>query len=337
MSGSSTTTDGKQKTSSTGSSNTTYESLLSSLTGSKVSGTSTTTGGTSSELGEYLKKILADASSDSGEASQTTKDAYNTKISNAQCAYDNYGQTYKDLISYLSKGGEYGEGKDELESSYKNTMDYYNKVLSGYYLDNKNPYLQSMISQSTDAAKNEVGDAYALGGRSFSGAHAGATAKAITDVQNKYLYDQYNTERGYQDAAAAKSYATSSQFSSDLDAIAENKAGAKQAATNVVDKLTALANGSSDAKLEAEKYYKSLSDKQKETLYNLVTKIAGIYGTSTTASTTESTQKTTEEKEGESETETEGTSKTKGTQTTETDSDPWQTIVSALASLASTA
>jgi DNA-binding phage protein len=336
MSGSSTSTDSKAKTSSSGSSSTDWQSLLSSITGATTKTSSTSTGGTSSDMGEYLKKILASAYSDSTSgASQETKDAYNTKASNQDSYYNKYKGTYESLIDYLSKGGEYGEGKDELESAYKNTMDYYNKVLGGYYLDNKNPYLQSMISQSTDAAKNEVGDAFALGGRSFSGAYAGTLASKIADVQNKYLYENYNTERDRQGDAAAKSYATSSQFSSDLDAIAGNKANAKQAALDVVEKLSNLANASSETKIEAEKYYQSLSDSQKKTLYELVTKVAGIYGTSKTDSTTESDSETKTESEGESDTETEGTSKSKGSQTAETDSDPWQTIVSALTSLGS--
>lgn len=80
-----------------------------------------------------------------------------------------------------------------------------------------NPYIQNMLSKVASDAKMAANETFAGAGRSFSGAHAGAIGKSISDATLPVLFNQYNLEQGRTDQAAnqlfggAQSTATTGQ------------------------------------------------------------------------------------------------------------------------------
>lgn len=73
-------------------------------------------------------------------------------------------------------------------------------VLSGDYL-NGNPYLQKVLDRTNSDIRDSVGGAFSSAGRYGSGYHAGTVADRIADNENRLRYQDYATERGYQNAA----------------------------------------------------------------------------------------------------------------------------------------
>lgn len=75
-----------------------------------------------------------------------------------------------------------------------------NDTLSGKYLQG-NPYLDGMLNQTRDHITNDVNGQFTSAGRYGSGMHAGILAKALADAENQARYNNYATERGYQNQA----------------------------------------------------------------------------------------------------------------------------------------
>ena len=75
-----------------------------------------------------------------------------------------------------------------------------NDTLSGKYLQG-NPYLDGMLNQTRDHITNGVNGQFTSAGRYGSGMHAGILAKALADAENQARYNNYATERGYQNQA----------------------------------------------------------------------------------------------------------------------------------------
>ena len=80
--------------------------------------------------------------------------------------------------------------------------DYYTGVARGDYLrPDSNPYFQGMVDQTIQAARPSVDSAFASTGRLGSGAHAAAFSDAALRASTGLGYQNYQTERGYQDQA----------------------------------------------------------------------------------------------------------------------------------------
>lgn len=75
-----------------------------------------------------------------------------------------------------------------------------NDTLAGKYLKG-NPYLDGMIGQTRDNVTNGVNGQFQLAGRYGSGMHAGILAKQLADAENNMRFNNYATERGYQNQA----------------------------------------------------------------------------------------------------------------------------------------
>jgi hypothetical protein len=79
-------------------------------------------------------------------------------------------------------------------------VDYYGDVLVGKYLD-KNPYLESIVKRGESDAADAVASRYSAAGRYGSGYGQGAIAREVADAGNRLRYQDYSTERGYQQQA----------------------------------------------------------------------------------------------------------------------------------------
>ena len=77
-------------------------------------------------------------------------------------------------------------------------------VLSGKYLDAGNPYLDSIVNQSANTARNET--AAALGTRGLTGGSAfgDIISRNVNDASNTLRFNNYNTERSRMDGAVGQ-------------------------------------------------------------------------------------------------------------------------------------
>lgn len=80
---------------------------------------------------------------------------------------------------------------------------YYDDVLSGQYLDpSSNPGLSGLLDRTRSDVTNDVNSQFSMAGRYGSGAHTGVLTDRLADAENGVLYNNYQAERGRQDAAA---------------------------------------------------------------------------------------------------------------------------------------
>jgi hypothetical protein len=111
-------------------------------------------------------------------------------------------------------------------------LDYYGSTLKGDRLSG-NPFLQAIIDKSNADISTGVSSKFSAAGRYGSGNHAGILARELADNESKLRYQDYSTERGYQDAAA-RGMLTATGVSSMLP---------QQAAGAYADQIRALLGG----------------------------------------------------------------------------------------------
>lgn len=74
------------------------------------------------------------------------------------------------------------------------------QTLGGAFLGG-NPYTQNIIDQTKRGVTDTVNSQFSMGGRYGSGAHTGVLAKQLADAEAGLRYQDYGTERGYQNQA----------------------------------------------------------------------------------------------------------------------------------------
>jgi hypothetical protein len=97
----------------------------------------------------------------------------------------------------------YGRLAPGAEQGIAGAQDLVNDTLSGEYLDG-NPWLDAMIGQTKENVSNDVASRYSSAGRYGSAYGQGAMAKALADAENQARYQNYATERGYQNDAVGQ-------------------------------------------------------------------------------------------------------------------------------------
>ena len=109
-------------------------------------------------------------------------------------------------------------------------FDQINETASGAYL-NSNPYVSEIADQLTNDITNAVNSQFSAYGRYGSASHADTIADEVGSVLNDLYYNNYTTERGYQEDAAktAASYGTTA---------ADAGAGIDQANLQMADVLS---------------------------------------------------------------------------------------------------
>lgn len=75
------------------------------------------------------------------------------------------------------------------------------QTLGGSFLSAGNPYLQNVIDQTKRGVTDTVNSQFSLGGRYGSGAHTGVLANQLANAEGGLRYQDYGTERGYQNQA----------------------------------------------------------------------------------------------------------------------------------------
>lgn len=68
-------------------------------------------------------------------------------------------------------------------------------ILSGKYLGQGNPYMNSLIDQTDQSVGNKVNSTFGAAGRTGSGAHTQVLSKSLADSENNTRYTNYAAER----------------------------------------------------------------------------------------------------------------------------------------------
>ena len=139
-------------------------------------------------------------------------------------------------------------------SSWGGNMDaskgYYGDVLGGKYLDvTSNPFLKSILGQTTRDVTNNVNAQFSQAGRYGSGAHTDILSRNLAEAENSLYGDQYNRERAAMDSAAGAVPQIQSSILSQL--LQGSQLGAELPWTGVNNQasgLSALFSGSSQNK-----------------------------------------------------------------------------------------
>jgi len=106
------------------------------------------------------------------------------------------GNLATDTFGATSRSGQ-------VDSAVANLQGQLGDYASGKFLDfENNPYVQKMLTEAGNNARNAVGQQFAAAGRDLSGAHTAATGKAITSAQLPILSDLFGREQQNQINAA---------------------------------------------------------------------------------------------------------------------------------------
>lgn len=140
-----------------------------------------------------LQNILGQAQGLLGNTGiNPTENAALTGLASNAATMGNYAPQLQGLTDKLFAGGGLGAGIPGLQQAWDIAQGTLGGIASGNLDPTQNPQMAQMIQQITDQARNAVGSQFAGAGRSFSGAHAGATGKAITEGLAPTLFNQYN-------------------------------------------------------------------------------------------------------------------------------------------------
>lgn len=149
---------------------------------------------------DFLEKDIAPQIGQTGAgptAAQTG--AFNELRTNAQ-AGNPYAEDTDALAKDLFGTTSRAPMVDDAFAAYDRRM---SPTADGKNLDfANNPYMQDMLDRVGGDARTRANETFAGAGRSFSGAHAGAIGRGVTEAQLPLMFDQYNREQGRTDAAA---------------------------------------------------------------------------------------------------------------------------------------
>lgn len=243
---------------------------------------------------DALKGVLGQAQGLLGSTglSGAESNAVGGLLGNANTA-QNYSSQLQGIADSALAGGGYGQGMGAMQDAWGTAQSALNPIATGSLDPNQNPMMQQMIQQITDQAQNSVGAQFAGAGRSFSGAHAGATGKAITEGLAPTLFNQYNQNAQNAMNASGQLLSGSQGFSSGMDSSAGNMFNAQMQAPTALSNM----NTPQMMALQAEAQRRGIPLQNLSDINSLILPIAqtGSQGTQS------------------------------GTQQQQTKSDPWQT------------
>lgn len=165
--------------------------------------------------------------------------------------------------------------------------DYYTRVARGDFLSpTSNPYFQAMVDQSIAAARPSVDSAFASSGRLGSGSHAAAFSDAATRASTGLGYQNYATERGYQDNA--------NQYLPTLAAIPagflEQAANVRGQGAGMYSTAAGLQSAAGDAYSSAGQRELAVATLPRELQYQNLQNYAGLIGSPIMSNTTSTNQ-----------------------------------------------
>jgi hypothetical protein len=193
-----------------------------------------------------------------------------------------YAPQLQGLTDNLFAGGGYGAGTQGINDAWQTAQGALNPIAQGSLDPNSNPLMQQMIQQITNQAQNAVGSQFAGAGRSFSGAHAGATGKAITEGLAPTLFNQYNQNVQNAMGASGQLMSGAQGRSGALDNAAGNQLNAQMAAPGSLSNL----NTPQGMMLAAEAARRGIPVENLSAIQSLMVPIAALGQQGTTTGTT---------------------------------------------------
>jgi hypothetical protein len=236
---------------------------------------------------EGLRGILDQARGLLGNTGLTGNEnqAITGMVNNANIA-GGYTDQMRQLTDRLFAGGGLGQGMPALQQAWQTAQGALNPIATGNLDPSQNPQMQQMIQQITDRARNSVGSQFAGAGRSFSGAHAGATGKAITEGLAPTLFNQYNQNVQNAMGASGQLMQGAQGYSQGLDNAAGNQLNAQMQAPGSLNNL----NGPQMMMLQAEAARRGIPVQNLAQLSGLMVPIASLGREGTSNQTTTQTQ-----------------------------------------------
>jgi hypothetical protein len=192
-----------------------------------------------------------------------------------------YAPQLQGLTDNLFAGGGLGQGMPALQQAWGTAQGALSPIATGNLDPNSNPMMQQMIQQITDKARNDVGSQFAAAGRSFSGAHAGATGKAITEGLAPTLFNQYNQNAQNAMNASGQLMSGAQGYSQGLDNAAGNQLNAQMQAPGSLANL----NTPQGMMLAAEAARRGIPVENLAQIQSLMVPIAGLGQQGTTSGT----------------------------------------------------
>jgi hypothetical protein len=183
------------------------------------------------------------------------------------------------MLPGLLGGGGFGVGNDGVNSSFNNVSGALNPILNGNLDPSQNPATQQLISQITNQARNTVGDQFARGGRSFSGAHAGATGRAITEGLAPTLFGQYNTNVANRMNAGNLLMNSAFGRNTALDSSATGRLNSIMQAPGVIGQIGSQLGLPHQLTLQQEGMNRQIPLDQMRAYENMILPIASMFGT----------------------------------------------------------
>ena len=221
---------------------------------------------------DVLNRIQT-AGSDAGNVSSTTQSAFDQLITNA-----GNGNPFAGDISNLAtqlfatpdRTGQVGDAYADLSRRLTPVADGLNQDVE------ENPYVQRMLQSTTDDAMNRVNSMFAGAGRDLSGAHMGATGRAVTNAQLPVLSDLFTHEQGRTDAAARDLYGAASSTATTQAGLDTNRAGLQQAGIGVGQAAIDAENYGPERTIQLEQALKSLPIDELSRLAELLFTAGGL-------------------------------------------------------------
>jgi hypothetical protein len=112
-----------------------------------------------------------------------------------------FNASQPDLMKYAGMQRDtYGQVAPGAEQGIMGAQGLVNSDLSGENL-NGNPYLDAIIGRTNQDVANSVNDQFGMAGRYGSGMHAKILTDELANADNNLRFQNYSTERGYQQDA----------------------------------------------------------------------------------------------------------------------------------------
>lgn len=122
-------------------------------------------------------------------------------LENLKQQQDVFNASQPQLMEYAGQQRDtYGRLAPGAEAGIVGAQNLVNRNLSGANLT-ANPYLDAILGRTREDVVNSVGDIFGGAGRYGSGMHQAIVAKQLADAENTARYQDYSTERGYQQQA----------------------------------------------------------------------------------------------------------------------------------------
>ncbi len=146
----------------------------------------------------------SESSSTSGSAQKWANPYAIGATRSIQGTYDSFQPALQGAVANTQElgsqiGGQFNAGQAQAAQG----QQYYGDVLSGKYL-NSNPQMGAMISRMQGDVSNGVNSSFNLAGRYGSDAHASGLARELANAESQMLYNDYNSQMGRMDNAAAQ-------------------------------------------------------------------------------------------------------------------------------------